>query len=176
LLQRGSDLRLVTHVVTNLRYLVPEHPDVAALGLMTGDDAPAGRTPPMFLASYQRGLLPADLRDPSVIGDGSALELTAAALQERGVWFTWAAGSLFGAPPIRRGGPVFGLEGLVRGREGLEDLPSAPLRRMQGYLDQVAAVEGLGGRAEAAAYVTPVGVARACSLPVGTVERLMPDV
>lgn len=52
---------------------------------------------------------------------------------------------------------------------------SPSLRRIQNYMDQVAAAEGVS-REEALRQVTPAGVAAACGLPVQVVRRLMPSV
>ena len=214
LLSRNPRMDLYDHVLRNLHYLVPDHPDVAALSQLGSLAVPSeffsAGEPPMLLPSYRRALLPANLTNPRAIVDGSPLERCAEALVERGVWFTWYAGALdpsdaspvtgagplppASAPPAAPSAPPPASEPSLppdfpewhtdwqqaeRSMGGLsEPAPptgAIPLRKMQSYIDQVAAAEGWT-RDEAARRVTPVGVAAACSLPVQVVRRLMPDV
>lgn len=190
LVSRNPRMGLFDHVLRNLNALVPDHPDVAALSQLSSLAAPpeyfSASEPPMLLPSYRKALLPANLSNQWAIVDGSPLERCAAALVERGVWFTWYAEELPSPPsaPAYPGSPPPPLdwESGAEREIGGDRLPPVvppgsafPLRRMQNYIDQVAAVEGWT-RDEAARRVTPAGVAAACSLPVRVVQRLMPDV
>jgi uncharacterized membrane protein YgcG len=236
LLGRHPRSNLYDLVIRNLEALIPEHPDVVALGMRVhGVLDPGGRTldvPPMLGPSYQRLLLPADLQRSSVIPARSPLERAAGSLLERGVWFTWHAGALAGSPdeqatadrqPAQYGeeeayggvdragagdgygaadgggypggagydgggagdggggaGDGGGAEGYPSPAPSYDPVPppraaSPALRRMQAYVDQVGAVGGWT-REEAAGHLTPVEVASACALPIGVVERLMPQV
>ena len=192
LLSRNPPMPLYDHVLRNLVNLVPDHPDVVALRQLGSDAVPparfSARVPPMLLPSYRRSLLPADLSHPETIVDGSPLERCAEALVERGVWFTWYARTLGPAgaaafPPPSAPPPVWDTDWPFEAERGIDDVPGRaappagafPLRKMQSYIDQVAAAEGWS-RDEAAQRVTPAGVAAACSLPVRVVQRLMPDV
>src|SRR2546430_6756683 len=106
LLQRSdADLDLLDTVVRNLRVLVPEHPDVAALGWMSREargrrglpqgsyDAIRGGVtwPPMLMASYA-ALVRLDVSQPGAIVDGSTADLVSGRLIRLGTWTTWRRG------------------------------------------------------------------------------------
>jgi len=92
LLEAKVDQALFTEVLFNLRKLIPDHPDVAALGLLgpNSEDplavAPL-RWPPMLTRSFL-AFLRRDARDPGTISEGSIPEKIATRLVQ-GLWTAW---------------------------------------------------------------------------------------
>jgi hypothetical protein len=96
LLNPKPSLRQLKTVVGNLERLLPQSPDVAALGHRARAAGvklkPRGGVvwPPIMYAGY-RALLRADASSPGVIKDGSPAESAAALVRISGLWTTWVA-------------------------------------------------------------------------------------
>lgn len=101
LLRDEPDAREIAQVVTELRNLLPDHPDVLALArhpLCAMTDVSSVWWPPMLAASYEKALLAADQRDPTAIRDGSPAERVAGYVVQRGPWLCWEASTAVLSP------------------------------------------------------------------------------
>jgi hypothetical protein len=97
ILDPERSISLLETVLGNLRRLIPESPDLAALNYRARNvgaevEVSEGVSwPPSFYTGY-RALLRADAASPGVIADGSPAERVAAQLRISGLWTTWSAG------------------------------------------------------------------------------------
>jgi hypothetical protein len=96
LLNPQPSLRQLKSVIGNLERLLPQSPDVVALGHRARAAGvklkPRGGVvwPPIMYAGY-RALLRADASSPGVISDGSRAESAAPLVRISGLWTTWVA-------------------------------------------------------------------------------------
>lgn len=187
-------------VIANLQWLVPGHPDVAALRHLAGArratagaaggtvaaPAPASAIPPvtwppMLLESY-RALIRSDARDPGAITDGSVAQEAAAHLQIRDVWTSWRpfdpARTL---RPYGMQAPAAAAEVRAAAIAGIAQDPGS-LRRVQPvdaadarvlrYLASVAEFEGPGA-SDRFLSMSPAEIGLATTLPAATVDRAL---
>jgi hypothetical protein len=124
---------LADEVVHNLKNLVGDHPDVVALA-STRPDWHGGASvswPPMLERSYRSCLLPADLRHPGTVADGSLAEAIAPLIRIPGPWLRWTVadrsrpvpGQGLGYEGVRRSGGFADAAGALEGPDDLEDRP-----------------------------------------------------
>jgi len=186
LLQRSEpDLDLLDKVVGNLRSLLPDHPDVAALGWMSREaraqrDLPQGRYdsirggvtwPPMLMASYA-ALVRLDVSQPGAIADGSTADLVSGRLIRLGTWTAWRRGSRIrrSASTVRRSDrasvPV----------ELTVDYEHPATQRVATYLSGVAELQQIGSLSDLLSQVQPQQISLATGLPTASVQRALSDV
>ena len=112
MLSGPPDDELADEVVHNLKYLVgDDHPDVVALASTRPDwhGDTSVSWPPMLERSYRSCLLPADLRHPGTVADGSLAESIAPLIRIPGPWLRWTVADR--SRPVPR--PRLGYEGVV---------------------------------------------------------------
>lgn len=127
MLSGPPDDRLADKVVDNLQNLVGDHPDVVALATTrpTRHEETSVNWPPMLERSYRSCLLPADLRRPGTVADGSLAEAIAPLIRIPGPWLRWTVGERF-----------------RRAREPLQGLGHEGVLSDRGFADAVWAPEG----------------------------------
>jgi hypothetical protein len=111
LLDPNRSTRQLKTVIDNLGRLLPENPDVIALGHRARSVGAEVRLqqhvtwPPMMYAGY-RALIRADATSPGVIADGSDAEHIAARVRLNGIWTTWAEPKVSRTRGTHRRSPV----------------------------------------------------------------------
>ncbi|MCL4299462.1 MAG: hypothetical protein KJ077_27245 [Anaerolineae bacterium] len=88
LLGAEPDLAVLGTVVTNLRHLVGEHPDVEALALRLGETVSGFASPPMLRSSW-RQIVQASAASPELVPAGSLAAQVADRLWGEGAWLVW---------------------------------------------------------------------------------------
>jgi hypothetical protein len=88
LLSTEPDLPLLRIVVTNLRRLLGQHPDIEALALRLGETVPAFSIPPMLRNSWQL-IVQASATKPDLVPMGSLAAQMADRLWGDGAWLVW---------------------------------------------------------------------------------------
>lgn len=132
LLAAEPNLELLNTVVTNLRGLLGDHPDVLALALRLGQ-APTGFAGPPLLRSSWRLIVQASATRPELVPAGSLAAQMAGRLWGEGAWLVWErppAGEAAAAKEVTtRGDPslrqtLARIAEMIEGREDLEAILS----------------------------------------------------
>lgn len=186
LLRSEPDLNLLDTVVKNLRELVKDHPDVAALGWMSREehsqrDLPQGaydlirasvKWPPMLMASYA-ALVRLDASQPGAIEDGSTADLVSGRLTRLGPWTAWRRGD---RPRRRAAVAPRSADRMQLPPELVAQYEHPATQRVASYLSGVADVNEIGSLQEVLSQVEPRQISLATGLPTASVNRALSDV
>jgi len=196
LLAPSVDFPRLDVVLANLGGIVPDHPDVAALGWLRAEAertarGPAGYPqiavawPPMLCAGYS-GLIRNDARTTGGILPGTTAEAIAPNLLTQSVWTSWLPlpGTVRSTSPRRRAGPGGGggrksalppEPPRSRSRSAAKPQPDPATARVERYLDEVARLSTASTPAEALTQTSREQISVATSLPVGSVDRAIDE-
>jgi hypothetical protein len=189
LLEPTPDLDRFDTVLGNLRALVPEHPDVAALSWLgaeahaTASGSPASYPvisvawPPTLAASYA-ALIRLDARAKGGVKPDSVAERIAANLVVQSVWTSWRpikALSATATPSRQRKRPTRPQKGAgtARKRSGARPPADPATLRVERYLEEVGRVKEPDSQAELLTEAGPAQISVATTLSVASVRRAL---
>jgi len=176
LLRPDGDLGDYCAVVSELRELLPDHPDVVALATKPecrSTGLPPVWWPPMLAASYDKLLLRADRVNPAVIEDGSPAERVAGYVVQRGPWLSWEATRAV-LRPAPQPTVVHGQTAEPGTTQILTATTAGATRRVQRHVQELAGLTG-SSQHQVAGSLGADELARRLDLPIQTVRAVLTE-
>jgi hypothetical protein len=188
LLRSRVQLSLFDEVLHTLRQLVPDHPDLAALGWMRTEvlgsqgeaTIPSDRSgppvtwPPMLMRSYA-ALVRRDAANPGAIAVGSPAERVSAQLVTQSVWTTWRPREVAGDAGLLEATPTAAFQTWAASLRALR-FRDAGTQRVASYLSEFAQRDKSNSLLDLLASFEPGHLTLATGLPTSLVQRSVAEI